>query len=148
MHSRRQLFERTFEFWTDHFNIPSDDYSVDLIEMHNSAIRRNTFGKFQTMVIDVSKAPAMLYYLNNSESYKEIPNENYARELLELYTLGVDGGYSEKDVKEAAKALTGWTTWDATESGFYFDRERHDTARRQSSVTNCQPSVALTMAIT
>jgi uncharacterized protein (DUF1800 family) len=69
----------------------------------------------------------MLYYLDQTYSDKDHPNENYARELLELHTLGVDGGYTETDVKEAARALTGWTVNDGVEDGFYFNPEMHDT---------------------
>lgn len=129
-HSRRQLFERVFEFWSDHFNIPADDYSLELVGMFNTVIRPQTLGSFPKMLQGVTKHPAMLGYLDNASNSKDGPNENYARELLELYTLGVDGGYSEKDVKEAARALTGWTTWDATKSGFIFDMERHDTGEK------------------
>jgi len=73
----------------------------------------------------------MLYYLDNFNNYVGHPNENWARELLELHTLGVDGGhYSETDVKEVARAFTGWTVKDGTESGFYFDMENHDTGEK------------------
>jgi uncharacterized protein (DUF1800 family) len=130
VHSRRQLYERTFEFWSDHFNIPAEDYAVEMLDLFNSVLRPQTFGSFQQMLIGVTKHPAMLRYLDNASNEKDGPNENYARELLELYTLGVDGGYSEQDVKEAARALTGWTTWDATPSGFFFDINRHDTGEK------------------
>jgi uncharacterized protein (DUF1800 family) len=68
----------------------------------------------------------MLIYLDNASSNKEHPNENYARELLELHTLGVDGGYTEQDVKEVARAFTGWTLRDNWEGRFFFDRTMHD----------------------
>ncbi|MCU0476309.1 MAG: DUF1800 domain-containing protein [Anaerolineae bacterium] len=126
VHSRRQLYERMVEFWTDHFNIPASDLQHDVALMHHTVIRKHAMGKFRDLVLGTAKSPAMLYYLDQTYSSKEHPNENYARELLELHTLGVDGGYSEADVKEAARALTGWTVNDATESGFYFNPEMHD----------------------
>jgi len=125
--SKRQLLERMVEFWTDHFNIPSEDLGHDLIIMHREVFRRHALGKFRDLAIAVAQHPAMLYYLDQTYSDKEHPNENYARELLELHTLGVDGGhYTETDVKEAARALTGWTVNDATETGFYFNHDMHD----------------------
>jgi uncharacterized protein (DUF1800 family) len=126
VHSRRQLLERMEEFWTDHFNIPSD-YSTELVGMHRDVIRKHALGNFRDLVMGTAQHPAMLDYLDNDVSSKEHPNENYARELMELHTLGVDGGYAEQDVQEAARALTGWTVNNATSSGFYFDRDSHDT---------------------
>ncbi|MFN8445522.1 MAG: DUF1800 domain-containing protein [Caldilineaceae bacterium] len=130
VHSRRQLFERMAEFWSDHFNIPAENYPVELVGMFKDVIRPQALGNFHQMLIGVTKHPAMLNYLDNASNTKDGPNENYARELMELYTLGVDGGYNEQDVKEAARALTGWTSWDATPSGFIFDMERHDTGEK------------------
>ncbi|MDZ4767991.1 MAG: DUF1800 domain-containing protein [Chloroflexota bacterium] len=126
-HSQRQLFERVVEFWTDHFNIPIDDLAPDLIVMHREVIRRHAFGRFRDLAFGVARSPAMLTFLDNTYSTAEHPNENYARELLELHTLGVDGGhYSETDVKEAARALTGWQVHDGTDDGFFFNRDDHD----------------------
>lgn len=109
--SKRQLFERMVELWTDHFNIDVnvsnqyktiDDFSV---------IRPNAMGTFGALVNASARSPAMLYYLNNDVSTANNPNENYARELMELHTMGVDGGYTQIDVQEVAKCLTGWTIW-------------------------------------
>ncbi len=125
--TRRQLLERMVEFWTDHFNIATSDYSPDLMILHRDVIRRHALGKFRDLVFGTAQNPAMLYYLDQAYSHKEHPNENYARELLELHTLGVNGGYSERDVKEVARALTGFTVRDATETGFFFDMDMHDT---------------------
>lgn len=124
--SRRQLYERMVEFWADHFNIPAGDLSHDVLIMHREVLRRHALGNFRDLVSGTAQSPAMLYYLDQAYSTQEHPNENYARELLELHTLGVDGGYSETDVLEAARALTGWTVHDGTETGFYFDAEAHD----------------------
>src|SRR5206468_2212655 len=65
-------------------------------------------GNFKTLVLEVSRDPAMLRYLDNNTNRKEHPNENYARELMELFTMGI-GNYTEADIKEAARAFTGWT---------------------------------------
>jgi hypothetical protein len=127
VHSRRQLYERMVEFWTDHFNIPNSDLQHDLLIMHREVIRRHALGKFRDLALGVAQSPAMLYYLDQASSTQEHPNENYARELLELHTLGVDGGYNERDVQEAARALTGWTVFDGTRTGFIFDPSTHDT---------------------
>lgn len=130
VHSRRQLYERMVEFWTDHFNVPADEYQHDLVIMHRDVIRRHALGRFRDLVIGTGQHPAMLGYLNQAQSDKDHPNENYARELMELHTMGVDGGYTERDVREAARALTGWTTFDGTPTGFYFDPEMHDTGAK------------------
>lgn len=127
VHSSRQLHERMAEFWTDHFNIPASDLAHDVLIMHRDVIRKHALGKFRDLALGVAQSPAMLYYLDQTYSTQEHPNENYARELLELHTLGVDGGYTERDVQEAARALTGWRVNDGTDTGFYFDSSIHDT---------------------
>ncbi|MDJ0778924.1 MAG: DUF1800 domain-containing protein [Gammaproteobacteria bacterium] len=109
--SKRQLFEVMVDFWSDHFNIhlvnglgptlkPADDLDV---------IRSHALGNFRDLLHASAKSPAMLFYLDNFFNQAGAPNENYARELMELHTLGVDGGYSENDVKEVARCFTGWT---------------------------------------
>ena len=123
-YSERQLYERMVEFWTDHFNIPIADLVTDKVVDDREVIRRHALGKFRDLLLASAQSPAMLYYLNNAGSEKEHPNENYARELLELHTLGVDGGYTEQDVKEVARVLTGWTVREGT--GFVFDGSIHD----------------------
>lgn len=111
MFSPRQLYEVMVEFWTDHFNIhllnglgptlkPEDDLQV---------IRAHALGNFRDLLHASAKSPAMLFYLDNFYNLKDAPNENYARELMELHTLGVDGGYTEDDVKEVARCFTGWS---------------------------------------
>lgn len=110
-YSKRQLFERMAGFWTDHFHIyvgknPSGFYKpVDEREV----IRTHALDTFPNMLRASAHSPAMLVYLDNAQSEKAYPNENYARELLELHTLGVDGGYTEEDVKAVARAFTGWS---------------------------------------
>jgi uncharacterized protein (DUF1800 family) len=133
VYSRRQLFEVMVGFWTDHLNInlekgdsiylkPSDDRAV---------VRAHALGKFPDLIRASAVSPAMLVYLDGKENKKsgpdDIPNENYARELLELHTLGVNGGYAQSDVYEAARCLTGWrlrTGW--RKGAVYFDPALHD----------------------
>jgi len=112
VHSERQLQEVMTDFWFNHFNVfwrkNADRWFTTGYEMN--AIRPHVLGKFRDLLMATAKSPAMLVYLDNhvSSSIRGI-NENYARELMELHTLGVDGGYTQKDVQEVARALTGWT---------------------------------------
>jgi uncharacterized protein (DUF1800 family) len=116
--SERQLFEVMVHFWSDHFNIdpskaeakwlkPADDRDV---------IRAHALGNFRDLLRASAVSPAMLWYLdgrvNRVTRAGDKPNENYARELLELHTLGVHGGYTQQDVMEVARCLTGWTVRD------------------------------------
>lgn len=127
VYGRRQLYERVVEFWADHFNVSGeDDVAAENVIYQRDVIRRHALGKFRDLLYAVAKSPAMLIYLDNYVNYAEAPNENYARELLELHTLGVDGGYTEQDVKEIARALTGWTVHPRTRTGFWFDAGEHD----------------------
>lgn len=130
VYSKRQLLERMVEFWSDHFNIAAGDFAHELVGFQNRAIRPHALGNFRDMLFATAQSPAMLYYLDNFINVAEHPNENYARELLELHTLGVDGGYTETDVREVARAFTGWTVHDGTPTGFYFDLEVHDTGEK------------------
>ena len=123
--SRRRLAARLEAFWVNHFYVPAENAGVWLADYHQTLAARS-LGSFRELLFAVARHPAMLVYLNNDTNVAEHPNENYARELLELHTLGVDGGYNERDVKEAARALTGWTTHPRTEGGFYFDPDDHD----------------------
>ena len=107
--SRRQLFEVMVNFWSDHFTVPVTADRADLLRADYDArvIRRYALGRFEDLLVGVANHPAMMLYLNLSGSTRRMPNENFARELLELHTVGVDGGYHETDVKQAAKLLTG-----------------------------------------
>jgi len=122
--SERQLYERIVEFWTDHFNIPIPDLLARKIIDDRDVIRRYAMARFRDLLFASAQSPAMLEYLNNAVSNKDHPNENYARELLELHTLGVDGGYTEQDVYEVARAFTGWTI--GSDGMFFFDSDNHD----------------------
>lgn len=131
VHSRRQLLERMVDFWSDHFNVPIGEEHYDLILYQREAIRPYALGSFHDLLVATAKHPAMLIYLDNFVNVASHPNENYARELLELHTLGVDGGYTEADVREVARAFTGWTVHERTRTGFYFSGEEHDMGRKQ-----------------
>jgi len=116
-----QLRERMTFFWHNHFatSVPF----AWLMQVQNNTIRKHALGSFRKMLHAISKDPAMIIYLNNQQNRKAQPNENFAREVMELFTLGI-GNYTEKDVKEAARAFTGWTV-DGTGS-FFFNEKQHD----------------------
>src|SRR5213593_1833460 len=146
--SERQLYEVMVDFWTNHFNVyfakGADRFlTPDYIE---HTIRPRAMGKFQDLLIATARSPAMLFYLDNWESVapgtsppfplsarrrggqgvRPAPkgiNENYARELLELHTLGVDGGYTQQDVIDVARIFTGWSIERPQQGG---DFEFHD----------------------
>jgi uncharacterized protein (DUF1800 family) len=102
------LQEKLTLFWHGHFTTSArDERSAWLMWQQNELLRQQSAGNFRQFVRRISRDPAMLDYLNNSQNRKQHPNENYARELMELFTLGI-GNYSENDVKEAARAFTGW----------------------------------------
>jgi uncharacterized protein (DUF1800 family) len=109
--SNRQLYEVMVDFWSNHLNItcPSGDVWDTRHRYQIDVIRKNALGSFESMLLASAVHPAMLVYLNNAQSTKQAPNENYARELLELHTVGVDGGYTERDVQRSALLLTGWS---------------------------------------
>jgi uncharacterized protein (DUF1800 family) len=141
--SNRQLEEQMVDFWYNHFNVflekGADRYLVPTYE--REAIRPHVLGKFRDLLEATAKSPAMLFYLDNWESVGSAPaqrrgnakrpvrglNENYARELMELHTLGVDGGYTQKDVTEVARCFTGWTIRQPRQGGDFFYNDRvHD----------------------
>jgi len=110
VYSNRQLQEVMVEFWSDHFNIYSEKADCAWLKVidDREIIRKHALGKFSDLLKASATSPAMLSYLDGSNNTINKINENYARELLELHTLGVNSGYSQTDVIEAAKALTGW----------------------------------------
>jgi uncharacterized protein (DUF1800 family) len=133
VHSRRQLLERTVEFWHDHFNVLGWEFSIAPVFVHydRDVIRAHALGNFRQMLEAVAKSHAMMQFLDNKSSRGASFNENYARELCELHTLGAENyypgnnpflvpsdlqgnaaGYCDNDVYEAARALTGWTLAD------------------------------------
>ncbi len=135
VYSERQLQEQMADFWMNHFNVHmakgADRWLVTGYE--RDAIRPHVFGKFRDLVLATARHPAMLFYLDNFQSAAPNSpggrglNENYARELMELHTLGVDGGYTQKDVVEVARCFTGWTIRRPREGAeFIFNPRMHD----------------------
>jgi uncharacterized protein (DUF1800 family) len=125
-YSDRQLQEVMTDFWFNHFNVNAGKEGVQFVvtSYERDVIRPHTLGKFKDLLLATAKHPAMLVYLDNVMSTAAGINENYARELLELHTMGVNGGYLQKDVEQVARALTGWTL---TEDGlgFQFRKDLH-----------------------
>jgi uncharacterized protein (DUF1800 family) len=129
VHAERQLEEVMVDFWINHFNVFARKSAVPMVlPQYEAGIRERAFGQFEDLLLFTAQSPAMLIYLDNFKSSREFPehrlrraerrgrtprvkglNENYARELLELHTLGVDGGYTQADVVEVARVLTGWS---------------------------------------
>ena len=98
LYSNRQLYEIMVEFWSDHFNIyieKGNGFYLKTVD-DREVIRKHALGSFRDLVWASAHSPAMMIYLDNQANEKSHPNENYARELMELHTLGVDGGYSQK----------------------------------------------------
>ncbi len=149
IYSDRQLEELLMDFWFNHFNVylnkGADHYFVPTYE--REAIRPHVLGKFHDLLLATAKSPAMLYYLDNAESVgpdavanrnpqrpnqrKRGLNENYGRELMELHTLGVEGGYTQKDVVEVARCFTGWTVSPPRKgAAFEYNDKVHDKGRK------------------
>ena len=156
IYSDRQLQEQLTDFWFNHFNVfASKDLDLWLLASYETdVIRSHVFGRFRDLLEASAKSPAMLFYLDNylsadpqaskrlkshpeklrGRQYASLPpvgnrglNENYGRELMELHTLGVDGGYTQQDVVEVARCFTGWTILNArTKPEFAFDDRVHD----------------------
>jgi uncharacterized protein (DUF1800 family) len=143
VYSRRQLYELLVEFWTDHFNISvekGDCYFLKTID-DREVVRPHTLGSFRDLLWASAHSPAMLVYLDNQANVKGAPNENYAREVMELHTLGVDGGYTQADVMELARALTGWTVKPNFWRGqFTFRADQHDDGVKQVLGLRLEPS--------
>ena len=144
--SERQLNEVMVDFWENHFNVfaGKDRTRYFLPEYDAQTIRPHALGTFRELLGAVAKSPAMLYYLDNWQSVADSGrptlraaprrrglNENYARELMELHTLGVDGGYTQQDVIDVARAFTGWTiARGAQGGGFAFRGDVHDASAK------------------
>jgi uncharacterized protein (DUF1800 family) len=139
VYSERQLYEVMVDFWENHFNIfaNKDDDRYLLTGYDRETIRPFAVGRFRDLLGATAHSPAMLFYLDNWRSSVPRPyaatktkpagidgglNENYARELMELHTLGVDGGYTQKDVLEVARCFTGWTIQKPNEQGLFLYR--------------------------
>lgn len=119
--SPAQLREKMAFFWHGHFASRNNNIFYNQLLLHT--IRENALGNFSTLLKEVSRSASMLYFLNNQQNRKGRPNENFAREVMELFTLG-RGNYSENDIKEAARAFTGWTA--NAQGEFIFRKNQHD----------------------
>jgi uncharacterized protein (DUF1800 family) len=149
IYSNHQMQELLVDFWFNHFNVfmnkGQDRFMVPTYE--REAIRPHVLGKFYDLLLDTAKSPAMLFYLDNWQSVspdaserrfqpvnqrnKRGLNENYGRELLELHTLGVDGGYTQKDVIAVARCFTGWTIAGPRKGGVFEYNDRvHDKGQK------------------
>ncbi len=120
------LREKIALFFHDHFAVRLKN-PVASLELLN-IIRKHATGNFGDMLMEVSQSPAMIIFLNNQQNKKTHPNENFAREVMELFTLGRDNGYTENDIKEAARAFTGWTI--DKKFKFRFNPRVHDTGSK------------------
>ena len=148
VYSERQLYEVIVDFWENHFSIfaNKDADRLLLTGFDRDSIRPFALGRFRDLLGATAHSPAMLFYLDNWQSSvvrtypatKDKParstggiNENYARELMELHTLGVGGGYTQKDVQEVARCFTGWTIRKPNEEGiFYYNPAQHDNGEK------------------
>jgi uncharacterized protein (DUF1800 family) len=122
--SKRQLHERMVEFWSDHFNINRNDVGYLKTVDDRDVIRRHALGKFPAMLKASAHSAAMMLYLDNNANRRGNTNENYAREIMELHTVGADGPYTQQDVAELARVLTGWTV--SGRGIFTYDAQIHD----------------------
>ncbi|UTX48448.1 DUF1800 family protein [Chryseobacterium sp. MA9] len=106
VNSKEQMREKMAFFWHGHFasRVVNPKFNKQLL----NTIRKNALGNFKDLLFEVSQSPAMLNFLNNQQNKKDHPNENFAREVMELFTMG-RGNYTEKDVREGARAFTGWS---------------------------------------
>jgi uncharacterized protein (DUF1800 family) len=150
VYSQRQLYELMVDFWTNHFNVfagkGADRWLVTSYD--RDTIRPHALGRFRDLLLATARSPAMLFYLDNWLSVnpdavmnrfrpnakpgpRQGLNENYARELMELHTLGVDGGYTQRDVVEVARCFTGWTIRRPRgEPEFLFNARMHDSREK------------------
>ena len=147
IYSNRQLEEQMADFWFNHFNVYLDKGADRILTStyERDAIRPHVFGKFRDLLEATAESPAMLFYLDNWQSVSPDReqadrrfakqkakqarglNENYARELMELHTLGVDGGYTQQDIIEVARCFTGWTISQPNRGGeFVYNDRVHD----------------------
>ena len=147
LYSPNQLNEQLVWFWLNHFSVhePKGSIAPLLGDYEERAIRPHALGHFRDLVIATATHPAMLEYLDNQQNAVRHVNENYARELMELHTLGVNGGYTQADVQELARVLTGFGVEGALPprlprnlehyyrhgGGFEFNPARHDFGRKQ-----------------
>jgi uncharacterized protein (DUF1800 family) len=165
VYSRRQLQEQMVDFWQNHFNVAIGNSAAQPVYVHynRDVIRANVFGNFRAMLEAVAQSTAMLYYLNNASNSRSGPNENYARELLELHTFGAENylgfvnpfdvppcpedpaypiGYTDLDVYDTAAAFTGWSVKDGRNG---FPNENDGTFAYRQAMHDAGPKLALGM---
>ena len=148
VYSQRQLYELMVDFWSNHFNIFAGKGADRWLSTayDRDTIRPRSLGRFRDLLLATAQSPAMLFYLDNwlsaspdspgarmggPNNRRRGLNENYARELMELHTVGVEGGYAQKDVQEVARCFTGWTMRQPRGGeGFYFDPRIHDNGEK------------------
>jgi uncharacterized protein (DUF1800 family) len=136
LYSERQLYEALVEFWSDHFNIfLRKNQIMPLLKTMDDrdVIRPHALGRFKDLLSASMRSPAMLVYLDNARNRDGQINENYARELMELHTLGVEAGYTQQDVREVARALTGLSVArrGLRAGQFVFDASQHDMGEKR-----------------
>jgi uncharacterized protein (DUF1800 family) len=165
VYSRRQLQETMVDFWQNHFNVAIGTSAAQPVYVHynRDVIRANVFGNFRAMLEAVAQSTAMLYYLNNASNSRSGPNENFARELLELHTFGAENylgfvnpfqvppapedpaypiGYTDLDVYDTAAAFTGWTVKDGRNG---FPNENDGTFVYRQAMHDAGPKLVLGM---
>jgi uncharacterized protein (DUF1800 family) len=125
--AKAQLREKMTLFWHNHF-ATSAPFGW-LMQVQHNLLRHHALGSFRELLMGIAQDPAMIIWLNNQENKKDAPNENFAREVMELFTLGEGNGYTEKDIKEAARAFTGWAVNKAGE--FEFRPKDHDDGEKE-----------------
>jgi uncharacterized protein (DUF1800 family) len=142
IYSNRQLEQVMVEFWSDHFNVTQLKGECSWLKtVDDRLIRKHALGRFRDLLFASAQSPAMLFYLDNHTNTAHNPetgggpNENYARELLELHSVGVDGGYTLKDIQETARCFTGWGykkgLFQRWPGDFEFNRGLHDEEAKQ-----------------
>jgi len=126
----RPLQEKLTLFWHGHFATSFVKVkNAYLMWLQNETLRRNANGNFKKMLLEISRDPAMIVWLDNNSNVKGKPNENYAREVMELFTLG-EGHYTEQDIKESARAFTGWSYRKQGSQQFQFQPKQHDVGEK------------------
>lgn len=131
LYSPNQLKQRMVEAWSDHFNVFARKglAAYRKAESERTVIRPNALGSFPAMLKQMARSTSMLLYLDNQQNRAGTPNENFARELLELHTMGVDGGYTYDDIRDVARCFTGWSEerrFLRPKGSFRFIAELHD----------------------
>lgn len=128
--TKSPVTERMTMFWHNHFTSSTKKVRIpNLMYKQNVLIRKNALGNFKTLLHEISKDPAMIIYLDNQQNKKNKPNENFAREVMELFTLGEGTDYTENDIKQAARSFTGWKANRQT-GEFIFDKKVHDNGEK------------------